>query len=390
MSGTRSISILGVTGSIGDSVADLILSAPDCFNIRLVSAHSNVAKLAERAQALQADCAVITRSDLLTDLQQALQGTDIQASCDIESSIADHPVDMTLAAIMGMAGLRPLVASMSVSQAVAIANKEPLVAAGPQVLAAAQETGCDILPVDSEHNAVHQVFAYDNKQAIERIVLTASGGAFRDWPVDNIANASKADALKHPNWVMGQKITIDSATMMNKVLEVIEASVLFDLPADKIDVMIHPQSVVHGMVEYCDGSVLAQMGASDMRTPIANILFGGAERFPTSGRRLDLKTMNRLDFQELDAQRYPAMDLAYRALAKGQYACVAINAWNEIAVEAFLSDEITFGDITNINKYGLECAPDQGFVTLDDVILYDKARRDDAREYISLSSKKRA
>lgn len=354
----RSINILGVTGSVGQAAMDVILAQPEMFDVRLVSAHTNIDGLHATAEALNADIAV---SDGIED---AL----IQAG----------RVDITLAAISGMAGLPSLMVAIAQSKAVAIANKEPLVAAGAQVLAAAAEAGCTLLPVDSEHNAVFQVF---KRQGLERIILTGSGGPFRTWSKDQMAGATQDQALQHPNWSMGAKITIDSATMMNKALEVIEAAVLFDLPADQVDVMIHPQSVVHSMVEYADGSVLAQMGASDMRTPLANVL-GWPDRLITPGARLDLTAMAQLDFEAPDQARFPALRLAYQALRAGQYMCVAMNAANEVAVAAFLEKTIGFLDIVACVEHVMLGAPVADFSTVKDVIAYDSARRDDAMGYI--------
>lgn len=376
------IHILGVTGSIGESTADVILHQPERFDVQIVSANRNVEKLAAQAQALQAKVAVICDSSLLGQLDALLSGTGIEARCDLCAAIAQHPADMTMAAIMGMAGLEPLMAALKVSRSVAIANKEPLVAAGAQVLAAAQEASCTLLPIDSEHNAVYQVFDPAQRAAIKRIILTASGGSFRDWSLDQMRSATKAQALKHPNWTMGQKITIDSATMMNKALEIVEAAVLFDLDPAQIDVLIHPQSIVHGMVEYCDGSVLSQMGASDMRTPIANILGGAAGRLDTPGARLDLTQLSALEFYAPDAARYPALALAYQALQAGQHACIAMNAANEVAVEAFLADIIGFLDIVPVSAAVLDRAPEASFDGIAAIIAYDKARRAEAKVYI--------
>lgn len=378
----KRIHILGVTGSVGESAVDVILRQPACFDVCVVSAYSNVDKLAALAQRLQAKIAVIGDERLLPRLRDCLDGTGIQARCDLCAAMSANPVDITLAAIIGVAGLEPLMAAIAVSDAVAIANKEPLVAAGPQVMAAAHAAQCRILPVDSEHNAIYQVFDPAQRGTIDRIVLTASGGAFREWTPAQMRSATKAQALKHPNWSMGQKITIDSATMMNKALEIIEAAILFALPPEKIDVLIHPQSVVHGMVEYCDGSVLAQMGASDMRTPLANILGGGEARLSTPGKRLDLTQMSQLDFYAPDTGQFPALTLAYEALSAGQYACIALNAANEVAVEAFLSDDIGFLEIVDVNRGALAAAPRAEFSSVESVIAYDGARRRAAKQYI--------
>ena len=359
---TRRINILGVTGSIGQSCADVIAAQPELFDMGLVTAHSDIEGLQAAAQRLSADMSVT--EDLCAAIEQV------------------GAVDITVSAITGMAGLEPLLAAIKTSKAVAIANKEPLVAAGAQVLAAAREAGCVILPLDSEHNAVFQVFDETQRSAIERIVLTASGGPFREWSLDEMALATRDQALAHPNWEMGQKISIDSATMMNKALEVIEACVLFDILPEQVEVLVHPQSVVHGMVEYADGSVLSQMGASDMRTPIANVL-GWPDRLVTPGGRLDLAGMSNLIFEAPDQERFPAIGLAYEALAAGQYSAIALNAANEVAVAAFLNEEIGFLDIVEIVRAVMAGAPAQEFSSLENIIAYDKARRADAVRYIS-------
>jgi 1-deoxy-D-xylulose-5-phosphate reductoisomerase len=338
-------------------VVDVIEAQPDLFDVALITAHSNAKGLAEAAQKLDADLAVMDHfEDAITQV---------------------GAVDITVAAISGMAGLKPLMAAIETSKAVAIANKEPLVAAGAQVMAAARRAGCKILPLDSEHNAVYQVL--DPARVLDRIVLTASGGPFREWSLEQMAAATPQQALKHPNWEMGRKITIDSATMMNKALEVIEASILFGVKPDQIEVLVHPQSAVHGMVEYADGSVLAQMGASDMRTPVANVL--GVD-VVTPGRRLDLSALARLDFYAPDFERFPAIGLAYEALSLGQYACIALNAANEVAVAAFLDGQIGFLDIVQSVAMAMRRAPKVFISSLEEVIAYDKTRRDDMIAYI--------
>jgi 1-deoxy-D-xylulose-5-phosphate reductoisomerase len=354
-----SINILGVTGSIGRSAQQVILHQPERFDVRLVSGFQDVEGL-EKAR-VELDAKAAAREDIAQAVRDAGR------------------VDITLAAISGMAGLEPLMAAIEMSDRVAIANKEPLVAAWPQVKAAAEAHNCTLLPVDSEHNAIYQVFNFDAKETIEAITLTASGGPFREWSYAQMEKASIEDALKHPNWSMGKKITIDSATMMNKALEVIEAAMLFDLLPEKIKVLIHKQSVIHGMVEYCDGSVLAQLGASDMCTPIANIL-AWPERLESPGGRLDLSAIAQLDFSAPDLEQFPALRLAYEALAMGQYGCIALNAANEVSVQAFLDGQIGFNDIVRINEQVMKNAPAQdGFDGIDDVIVYDEARREDAR-----------
>jgi len=257
-----------------------------------------------------------------------------------------------------------------------------LVAAGDFIVELARTHDCMLLPVDSEHNAVFQIFDEDQKGRIEKIILTASGGPFLNWTQDAMAQATVAQALAHPNWSMGDKISIDSATMMNKALEVIEARYLFDVVPEKIDVVVHPQSVVHSMVEYCDGSVLAQMGASDMCTPLANILAWPA-RLKTPGKRLDVKALLDINFQAPDLEKFPALGLAYDCMQRGHYACVALNAANEVAVAAFLAGEISFGMIVDVVCDIVEQAQSVNLPTIKDILSYDEDIRRQARHYIS-------
>lgn len=350
----KTISILGATGSIGQSTADVIASAPDRFSVCTVTAHEDAAGLKAVAERLGAKHAILS-SETPETLEEAVK----------------PDTDLTVAAISGIAGLKPLMHAIKNSKAVAIANKEPLVAAGAIVIREAQKHGTKILPIDSEHNAVFQVFDDAQRAAVRRIILTASGGPFLNWSAEDVAKATPEQAVAHPNWDMGAKISVDSASMMNKALEIIEANVLFGLPADQIDVVIHPQSVVHSMVEYADGSVLAQMGASDMRTPIAYAL-GWPDRIDTPGERLDVTALSKLEFQKPDPDQFPALQLAYDSIGQGQNACLAMNAANEVAVEAFLRNEIGFSVILDIVRFALERVPD---ITLDDIDSVERADR---------------
>lgn len=381
---SKSISIFGVTGSIGRSTADVIMAQPDRYNVAVVSAHTQVTELADAARRLKARRAVIADESLYDELSTLLAGTNIECSAGPQALIdaASIPVDWTMAAILGMAGLPSLMAAINRGGVIAIANKEPLVAAGPFVMKAAQESGAIILPVDSEHNAIFQVFDTDNKKSVERIILTASGGPFRTTPLDQLANVTREQALAHPTWSMGHKISIDSATMMNKALEIIEAHVLFAMPPEKIDVLIHPQSVIHSMVEYSDGSVLAQMGASDMCTPIAHTL-GWPDRIISPGRKLDFTQIGDLSFEAVDPVRFPSIDLAYRALKSGLVACIAFNAANEVAVASFLSHKITYPDIVTVVRDVLDhSSKADNPHDLDDVFALDQAMREMARSCI--------
>lgn len=379
----KRITILGATGSVGQATADVVEAAAGRFEVVALTANRNAEKLAEMAQRLRARHAVVADPAAVEDLRARLRGTGITVAAGPQAveEAAAMPADLTMAAIVGMAGLRPLMAALARGGAVAIANKEPLVAAGAQVMAAASRSGATILPVDSEHNAIFQVFDRTRREGIVRLILTASGGPFRDWSAADMARATPAQAVAHPNWSMGAKISVDSATMMNKALEVIEAHHLFSMPPEKIDVLIHPQSVVHSMVEYRDGSVLAQLGAPDMRTPIAYAL-GWPDRIDTPGQRLDFQTLGALTFAPTDPERFPALPLAYACLRAGPAACIAFNAANEVAVEAFLAGRTGFSGILEIVRRCVEECPDGATETLDDIARLDDTVRRRARTYL--------
>ena len=379
----RNVSILGSTGSVGRNTVDLLSHHEGIYRVNVLTAHSNVTLLAEQARALKARKAVIGDENLYAQLKELLAGTGIECAAGREAIIAAaaEPADWTMAAIVGMAGLEPIMAAIGQGKCVAIANKEPLVAAGPLVIAAARQSGATLLPVDSEHNAIFQVFEPENRAAIARIVLTASGGPFRRWTAAQMESATPEQAVAHPNWAMGAKISVDSATMMNKALEVIEAGYLFALPPEQIDVLVHPQSIIHSMVEYADGSFLAQLGAPDMRTPIANAL-GWPGRIATSGMKLDLAALKRLDFESLDAARFPAVGLAYEAMRAGPAACVTLNAANEVAVQAFLDRRIGFTDIIRVVQAVLDTTQMIDLSGLSDMLSFDRAVREAATGYI--------
>ncbi|MCB9983065.1 MAG: 1-deoxy-D-xylulose-5-phosphate reductoisomerase [Rhodospirillales bacterium] len=379
----KCVSILGATGSIGQSTADVIDAMPERFEVCTVTAHTDARGLADVVMRLKARRAVIADASQEEALAAALKGYDVMIESGAEALeyAVQSDTDLTVAAISGIAGLRPLMHAIKNSKAVAIANKEPLVAAGDLVKSLALRHDTQILPIDSEHNAVFQVFNPVQRCGIRRIILTASGGPFRTWNEKQIAKATPAQAVEHPNWDMGAKISVDSASMMNKALEVIEAHVLFDMPPAQIDVLIHPQSVVHSMVEYVDGSVLAQMGASDMRTPIAYAL-GWPERIETPGQRLDLTALSRLEFEEPDLTRFPALRLAYECLGKGPMACLTLNAANEVAVAAFLQEKIAFPEILSTIEFALRQEPDINLDTIDSVEQADEAVRSVALTYI--------
>jgi len=379
----RSISILGSTGSVGASTLEVVRGNRDAFSVHALTAHRNVALLASQAKEFNARIAVIGDESLHGDLKAALSGTGIKTAAGRAAVIAaaGEKVDITMAAIVGMAGLEPILAAIENGGHVAIANKEPLVAAGKFVIEAAKKSGAKLLPVDSEHNAIFQVFENENRDQIRRIILTASGGPFRTWSTEQMTRATPEQAVAHPNWSMGAKISVDSATMMNKALEVIEAHYLFAIPSEKIDVLVHPQSIVHSMVEYEDGSVLAQMGPTDMQVPIAHAL-AFPNRLKNASQRLDFKSLSGLTFEPLDDRRFPAIKLAYDCLALGNAACIAFNAANEIAVAAFLSGRIGFTDIVDLVRRAVDQCGNPEIAELKDVLEFDSKMRTAAQSYI--------
>ncbi|ABD07524.1 1-deoxy-D-xylulose 5-phosphate reductoisomerase [Rhodopseudomonas palustris HaA2] len=347
--GVRSISVLGATGSIGDSTMDLLRAAPEKYRVEALTGNANVAGLAKLAKEFNARFVAVADPARLGELRAALAGTDIAYGAGESAVIeaAARPADWVMAAISGAAGLKPALAAVDRGATVALANKECLVCAGDFFMSRAVAAGSCILPADSEHNALFQALASGNRHELTRVIITASGGPFRTWSAADIEQATLAQALKHPNWSMGQKITIDSASMMNKGLEVIEASYLFALSPDEIDVLVHPQSIVHGMVEFADHSVVAQLGAPDMRIPIAHCL-GWPDRIVGRAARLDLAKIGQLTFEAPDFERFPGLRLAYDALRAGNGATTVYNAANEIAVAAFIAQKIRFGAIARL------------------------------------------
>ncbi|MEE2567533.1 1-deoxy-D-xylulose-5-phosphate reductoisomerase [Hyphobacterium marinum] len=347
MSAPRRISVLGATGSVGLATLDLVRRAPQgTFEIVALTAHRNVEGLADLAREFSPEIAVAADPQCGSALSDALAGTSVRTACGPDALIeaAGMDADWVMAAIVGSAGLMASAAALRPGAALAIANKECLVCSGDLFMQTARARGATVLPVDSEHNAIFQALRDEHRGHVSRITLTASGGPFRDWPADRMAGVTRRDALAHPVWEMGEKISIDSATMMNKGLEVIEACRLFDLAPAKVDVVVHPQSIVHGLVEYGDGSVLAQLGTPDMRIPIASTL-AWPERMETPAERLDLARLSRLDFETPDPERFPALRVAREALEHGEGATAALNAANEVAVAAFLAGRTGFLDI---------------------------------------------
>ncbi len=382
----KTVSILGATGSIGQSTLDLVQRAPEAYQVLALTAAKDVEGLAAAARATNAKLAVIADETLYDALKTALSGTNIGVAAGPQALVeaAKLEADWTMAAIVGCAGLAPTLAALETGKTVALANKEALVSAGDLMLAVARRTGATLLPTDSEHNAVFQCLDQSAPKGVAKIILTASGGPFRTWTKAQMQAAQPEQALKHPNWAMGAKITIDSATMFNKGLELIEAHYLFDMPADRLEVIFHPQSVIHSMVEYVDGSVLAQMGAPDMRIPIAHCL-AWPERIDTPVARLNLAEVAKLEFEAPDEVRFPALRLAREAMVEGGAKPAILNAANEMAVAAFLERRIAFTDIAVIVESVLHAYDAAAPSTISDVLEIDgEARRLAARSMEAL------
>ena len=383
---TRKIAILGATGSIGKSTLDLVERNRDRFAVTSVTAATNVEALADIVRRTGASLAVVADESRYTDLAELLVGTNCRAAAGegalVEASVGE--AELVIAAIVGCAGLRPVMAAVDAGRTVALANKEALVTAGALMTDAARASGATLLPVDSEHNAIFQCLAGSRVKDVSRLVLTASGGPFRSASADAIGAATPAQAVAHPNWSMGAKISVDSATMMNKGLELIEAHYLFGLPSDRIDILVHPQSVVHSMVEFVDGSVLAQLGSADMRIPIAYAL-AWPERMATPARRLDLAAIARLDFEAPDLDRFPALRLAREALEAGGAAPIVLNAANEVAVASFLAARISFLEIARVVHEALISADYDAPRSISDVLEIDRVTRKRAEAMMKAS-----
>jgi 1-deoxy-D-xylulose-5-phosphate reductoisomerase len=373
----RRVTILGSTGSVGRSTVDLLLRNRERFEVEALTGNRNLDLLVDQAKRLRPRLAAIADPALGRALKEALSGTGIETAAGLGAlaEAAARPADWVMGAIVGAAGLAPTLTAIRRGAIVALANKECLVCAGELVMAEARAAGARLLPVDSEHNAIFQVLEGDRLDRVERIILTASGGPFRTAGLAEMRAAKPAAALAHPNWAMGSKISIDSATMMNKGLELIEAHHLFGLPSEKIDIVVHPQSVVHSLVAYVDGSVLAQLGNPDMRTPIAYAL-AWPDRMECPAPRLDLARIGALTFEAPDPARFPALRIAREALAAGGAAPTILNAANEVAVAAFLGSRIGFLDIARVASAALERLPGRGIASLAEVAEVDaQARR---------------
>ncbi len=373
----KTVTILGATGSVGGSTLDLIEREPDKFEVVALTANCDVEGLAAAAIRTNARRAVVADESCLADLRAALAGTGIECAGGAQAvcETAAMGADWTMAAIVGCAGLAPVMSAIEAGGTVVLANKEPLVSAGDVILAAAKAHGATILPADSEHNAIYQCFDFDRPEGIRRIILTASGGPFRDYTMEQMRAVTPQQAVAHPNWTMGAKISVDSATLMNKGLELIEAARLFPIDPDLIEIILHRQSVIHSLVDYVDGSVLAQLGPPDMRTPIAYCL-AWPERMQTPMAPLDLVSIGRLDFEAPDPVRFPALRLTREALDAGGARPAILNAANEIAVAGFLAGRVGFLEIAAIVADTLDRYDPAAPETLEAVLAVDaEARR---------------
>ncbi len=383
----RGITILGATGSIGASTLDLIKREPGRYRVESISARRNAAALGKIAREVGARHAVVADHAAYRELKDALSGSRIEAAAGEEALVeaAQRPADWVMAAISGSVGLKPTLAAVERGATVALANKECLVCAGGLFMRRAATTGATVLPVDSEHNAVFQALGAGNRADVKRAILTASGGPFRTWSKEAIKAATPEQALRHPNWVMGPKVTIDSATLMNKGLEIIEAHHLFSLKSEEIDVLVHPQSVVHGLVEFRDGSVVAQLGSPDMRIPIAHCL-AWPRRIDGPAARLDLAALRELTFEAPDLERFPALAIARRAMEAGGAAPTVLNAADEVAVSEFIAGRISFPAIAALVEATLDVAAGRGLLGepagIDAALAVDHIARSLARDLL--------
>lgn len=380
---TRRLSLFGATGSVGQSTLDLVRREGDAWKVGVLTANSDVVELAKLAREFRPDVAVIADGTRYSALREALAGSGIEiaAGPDALVSAAQRPSDLVMAAIVGCAGLAPTMAALEAGTPVALANKEALVSAGALMTAASRASGAPILPVDSEHNAIFQCLSGGRIDQVRRIILTASGGPFRTMGAADMARVTPAQAVAHPNWSMGAKISVDSATMMNKGLELIEAHHLFPVGLDRIEILIHPQSVIHSLVEYIDHSTLAQLGSPDMRIPIASAL-AWPDRMATPCAPLDLVSISRLDFEAPDEDRFPATALCRTAIAEGGARPTQLNAANEIAVGAFLDGRISFPEIVETVRRVLDASAPAAPTSLQDIFNLDAASRLAARYFV--------
>lgn len=377
--GRRRVSVFGSTGSVGINTLELIAGSIEDFQVEVLTANENISLLAQQARDVGARLAVVANEDYFKQLKDLLADTDIEVAAGPEALVeaGARTVDWVMAAIVGAAGLAPTIAAIQTGAIIALANKESLVCGGSLVLDNVRKFGATLLPVDSEHNAIFQVLDFNQIDNVERLILTASGGPFLDLGYEEMRLVSREQALAHPNWDMGAKISIDSATMMNKGLELIEAAHLFPIPAEKIDILVHPQSIIHSMVEYRDGSVLSQMGSPDMKTPISYTL-GWPDRHQFAADRLDLAKIGSLTFLNPDPIRFPAMRLARNALKTGKSAPTTLNAANEIAVKGFLDGKLGFLDICSVVEETLQRSKIVELSSIEEIIDTDRLGREQA------------
>ncbi len=385
MSNAKTITIFGSTGSIGKSTVDILERNPELYKIKALTANANVELLAEQAKKLNAEMAITADDSKYTELKDALSGTNIKVAAGRQSVIdaAELDADWTMSSIVGAAGLEPTMAAIKKGKTVALANKETLVCAGGLVMQAVKDYNATLIPVDSEHSAIFQVFDFEQIEQIDRILLTASGGPFREKDIAFMEKATPEQAVAHPNWSMGAKISVDSASMMNKGLELIEAYHLFGLPQEQIEIIVHPQSVIHSAVAYKDGSVLAQLGSPDMRTPIAYAL-GWPKRIVAPSPKLDLIKFASLTFIAPDEIRFPALRLAREALKSGGVMTAIMNAANEVAVDSFLKKRIAFTDIAKVVEKVMNKSQNRTVTTIEEVIDVDNKSRQLATDIINM------
>jgi 1-deoxy-D-xylulose-5-phosphate reductoisomerase len=390
----KRLAILGSTGSIGEQTLDVVSAHPDRFQIVALAAGRRVERLVEQARQFKPRVVSVADPSEVQAIQAALGAAfEVVAGDPGLIATATEPADLVVAGLVGAVGLQPVLAAIRAGHSIGLANKEVMVMAGPIIRREAEANGVEIIPIDSEHSAIFQCLAGSHAGEIERLILTCSGGPFRTWAPARIDDATVEQALAHPNWSMGDKISIDSATLMNKGLEVIEARWLFDVPADRVDVVVHPQSIVHSLVEYCDRSVLAQLGLPDMRVPIA-VALAHPNRIELDLPRLDLAELARLDFERPDRERFPCLDLAYRAVSGSEAAPAVLNAANEIAVAAFLERRIRFPGIAALNRAILESHLEdhlgEGVDTLDAIVEADLWARGAASEWLAKNADREA
>ncbi len=381
----KALAILGSTGSIGTQTLDVVREHPDRFSVRSMSVHRNLDLLSEQIEEFAPEFVVIGDDEAYEKGRERFADRDVEVrggSEEIERAAEEEEVDIVVNGLVGFAGLSPTLAAARSGKRIALANKETLVVAGDLVMREVESSGAEIIPVDSEHSALFQGMLGERREDLDRMILTASGGPFREKPIEEFATITRAGALKHPNWEMGAKITIDSATMMNKGLEVIEAARLFDLPGEKIDVIVHPESIVHSMVLFRDGSIKAQLSHPDMRMPI-RLALGWPERLPGSYETLDFAKVGSLNFEAPDKERFPALRLAYEALERGGTAPTVLNGANEVVVAAFLAEEIRFIDIPSLVERALGEIGVVDDPSLHDIFAIDKRTRQTVRSYIS-------